>query len=45
MGRGDNRRTLKMKRKRSQAKLKARIQRKIDAAKAAKKPTTPSKKK
>ena len=45
MGRGDNRRTLKMKRKRSQAKLKARIKRKIEAAKAAKKPAAPSKKK
>ena len=45
MGRGDNRQTLKMKRKRSQAKLKARIKRKIEAAKAAKKPAAPSKKK
>jgi hypothetical protein len=45
MGRGDNRRTPKMKRRKSQAKLKARIHRKIDAAKAAKKPATPSKKK
>ena len=45
MGRGDNRQTPKMKRKRSQAKLKARIKRKIVAAKAAKKPTAPSKKK
>jgi len=46
MGRGDNRRTLKMRRKKSQQKLKARIKRKIDAAKAAKKPTAaPSKKK
>jgi hypothetical protein len=34
-----------MKRRRSQSKLKARIKRKIDAAKAAKKPTAPSKKK
>jgi len=34
-----------MKRRRSQAKLKARIQRKIEAAKAAKKPAAPSKKK
>ena len=45
MGRGDNRRTLKMKRRRSQSKLKARINRKIEAAKAAKKPAAPSKKK
>ena len=45
MGRGDNRRTLKMKRKRSQSKLKARIKRRIDTAKAAKKPAAPSKKK
>ena len=35
MGRGDNRQTPKMKRKRSQAKLKARIKRKIETAKAA----------
>jgi hypothetical protein len=45
MGRGDNRQTKKMKRRRSQSKLKARIKRKIDAAKAAKKPAAPSKKK
>ena len=45
MGRGDNRLTPKMKRKRSQAKLKARIKRKIDTARAAKKPAAPSKKK
>lgn len=46
MGRNDNRRTLKMKRKRSQAKLKARIKRKIDAGKAAaKKPAASTKKK
>ena len=45
MGRGDNRRTPKMKRRKSQAKLKARIRRKIDAAKAAKKPAAPTKKK
>lgn len=45
MGRGDNRRTPKMKRRKSQAKLKARIRRKIGAAKAAKKPAAPSKKK
>ncbi len=35
MGRGDNRRTPKMRRKRSQAKLKGRIKKKIDTAKAA----------
>ena len=45
MGRGDNRNTLKMKRKKSQNKLKARIKRKIDTAKAAKKPAAPTKKK
>ena len=45
MGRGDNRRTLKMKRRKSQSKLKARIRRKIEVAKAAKKPAAPSKKK
>lgn len=45
MGRGDNRRTPKMKRRKSQTKLKARIHRKIEAAKAAKKPAAPSKKK
>ena len=45
MGRGDTRQTAKMKRKRSQAKLKARIKRKIETAKAAKKPAAPSKKK
>jgi hypothetical protein len=45
MGRGDNRQTPKMKRKKSQAKLKARIRRKIELAKAAKKPAAPSKKK
>ena len=45
MGRSDNRRTLKMRRKKSQAKLKARIKRKIAAAKSVKKPAAPSKKK
>jgi hypothetical protein len=45
MGRGDNRRTLKMKRKKSQVKLKARTKRHIEAAKAAKKPVAPTKKK
>jgi len=34
MGRDDNRRTLKMKRRRSQAKKKARIKRRIATAKA-----------
>ncbi len=43
MGRNDNRKTKKMRRKRSQQKLKARIKRKIDTAKAAKKPA-PAKK-
>ena len=42
MGRNDNRRTLKMRRKRSQNKLKARIKRKIAAGKAAKKPAEPA---
>ncbi len=45
MGRGDNRQTSKVKRRKSQAKLKARIRRKIDTAKAAKKPAAPTKKK
>ena len=45
MGRGDNRQTPKMRRKRSQAKLKGRIKKKIEAAKAAKKPAAPTKKK
>jgi hypothetical protein len=45
MGRGDNRHTPKQKRRRSQAKRKARIKRRIDTAKAAKKPAAPSKKK
>ena len=44
MGRGDNRRTLKMKRRKSQSKLKARIKKVATAVKAAKKPA-PSKKK
>jgi hypothetical protein len=44
MGRGDNRHTPKMKRRKSQAKLKARIKRKRDTAMAAKKPS-PAKKK
>lgn len=45
MGRGDNRRSLKMRRRKSQSKLKARIKRKIVTAKAAKKPAAPAKKK
>lgn len=45
MGRNDNRRTPKMKRRKSQRKLKARIKRRIETAKAAKKPAAPSKKK
>jgi hypothetical protein len=45
MGRGDNRRTKKMRRRRSQSKLKQRVKRKIDAAKAAKKPAATPKKK
>lgn len=47
MGRGDNRRTKKMKRRRSQAKLKGRIKARIVAGKAAsaKKPAAPAKKK
>jgi hypothetical protein len=44
MGRNDNRHTKKMKRRRSQSKLKARIKRRIETAKAAKKPAAPSKK-
>ena len=45
MGRGDNRHTLKMKRRKSQWKLKARIKRKRDAGIAAKKPAAPAQKK
>lgn len=45
MGRSDNRRTAKMRRKKSQQKLKARIKRRIEAAKATKKPAAPAKKK
>jgi hypothetical protein len=45
MGRGDNRKTWKMRRKKRQTKLKARIKRKINAAKATKKPAAPAKKK
>ena len=45
MGRGDNRRTWKMRRKKRQTKLKARTKRRIVAAKAAKKPAAPTKKK
>jgi hypothetical protein len=45
MGRNDNRKTWKMRRKKRQEKLKARTKRKITAAKAAKKPAEPKKKK
>jgi len=45
MGRNDNRKTWKMRRKKRQTKLKARTKRKITAAKAAKKPAEPKKKK
>lgn len=45
MGRGDNRRTWKMRRKKRQTKLKARTKRRIETAKAAKKPAAPAKKK
>lgn len=45
MGRGDNRRTWKMRRKKRQRKLKARTKRHIAAAKAEKKPAAPAKKK
>ena len=45
MGRNDNRRTAKMRRKKSQQKLKARTKRKIDAARAAKSASAPAKKK
>ncbi len=44
MGRGDNRHTKKMRRRKSQAKLKARIKKRVDTAKAAKKPAAPAKK-
>jgi hypothetical protein len=44
MGRGDNKRTKKMKQRRSQAKLKGRIKARIGAAKALKKPAAPAKK-
>lgn len=45
MGRGDNRSTPKTRRKKAQRKLKARIARKVDAARAAKKPAPAAKKK
>ena len=45
MGRNDNRKTWKMRRKKRQEKLKARTKRKITVAKAAKKPAEPKKKK
>ena len=45
MGRNDNRKTWKMRRKKRQVKLKRRTKNKITAAKAAKKPVEPKKKK
>ena len=45
MGRNDNRKTWKMRRKKRQVKLKRRIKKGIVAAKAAKKPAEPKKKK
>ena len=45
MGRGDNRRTWKMRRKKRQRKLKRRTSRRIETAKSAKKPAAPAKKK
>lgn len=45
MGRGDNRRTWKMRRKKRQRKLKARTKRAIEAGKSAKKAAPPAKKK
>ena len=45
MGRGDNRSTPKTRRNKAQRKLKARLERKVDAARAAKKPAPTSKKK
>jgi len=45
MGRGDNRKTPKMRRRKRQMKLKARTKRHVEAAKAAKKPAAPAKKK
>jgi len=45
MGRGDNRRTKKMLRRKSQKKLKGRIKARIDASKANKKPAAPATKK
>jgi hypothetical protein len=45
MGRKDNRRTWKMRRKKAQRKLKARTARRIEAAKGAKKAAPPAKKK
>lgn len=44
MGRSDNRRSWKMRRKKAQAKLKARTKRQIAAGKAAAKPATSKKK-
>jgi hypothetical protein len=42
MGRGDNRKTWKMRRKKRQTKLKARTKRNIATAKAAKSPKAPA---
>jgi hypothetical protein len=42
MGRGDNRRTWKMNRKKRQRKHKGRIAKRIETAKAAKKPAAPA---
>jgi len=44
VGKNDNRRTLKMRRRRAQSKLKARAKRRIEAAQASK-PAAPAKKK
>lgn len=43
MGRGDSRRTPKMRRRKSQSKLKARTKRKVDAAKQTKAPPSGAK--
>lgn len=45
MGRGDNRKTWKMRRKKRQAKLKSRTAKRIEAAKSAKKPAAEKPKK
>lgn len=43
MGRGDNRKSPKMRRRKSQVKLKARLKRAVQAAKATKKPASKKK--